>query len=224
MTLRLNVPVEKIMRAEFEFWRPDGADVKDLKGILVLVPPSNSDGRCMLQYVAWQEFSKKHNLGMIGCYFRDGEINIAEQYADAKVESGAALIRAIETWNVSLPGLTNLKLYLWGFSAGGQFAYEFNAYRPDKVGGFVANKGGIYYTALCSKEARENPGLFIYGKEDVPYRVSSIRGVYSVNKYVGADWIIVGDPTGHTEGNSARWGRQFFSKILTTQEGERASQ
>ena len=218
MNLRLNVPVERIKHAEFEFWKPTGKLTNELNGILVLVPPSNADGRCMLQYVSWQDFARENHLAMIGCYFRDGEIGVAEQYADAKQESGPALLRAIETWNLTNPGLTKLKLYLWGFSAGGQFAYEFNAYRPDKVGAFVTNKGGIYYTALCSKEARENPGLLIYGKEDVPHRVNTIRGIYSVNKYVGADWILAGDPCGHTEGNSARWGRQFIEKIISAQE------
>jgi pimeloyl-ACP methyl ester carboxylesterase len=32
-------------------------------------------------------------------------------------------------------------------SAGGQFNYEFAAWKPDRVAAFVVNKGGIYYTA-----------------------------------------------------------------------------
>ncbi len=50
-----------------------------------------------------------------------------------------------------LPEIAQAPLLLWGMSAGGEFNYEFVAWKPERVAAFVVNKGGIYYSALLSK-------------------------------------------------------------------------
>jgi hypothetical protein len=50
-------------------------------------------------------------------------------------------------------------------SAGGQFNYEFVAWRPERVLAFVVNKGGIYYSALLPQAARNVPGILFTWRE-----------------------------------------------------------
>src|SRR5262245_14917313 len=47
-------------KAEFRLWYPSG--VATFRGILVLVPGSNGDGRPMAQDTVWQAFAAKNNL------------------------------------------------------------------------------------------------------------------------------------------------------------------
>jgi len=52
--------------------------------------------------------------------------------------------------------LANAPLLMWVMSAGGEFNYEFTAWKRERVLAFVVNKGGIYYTALASQAARND--------------------------------------------------------------------
>ena len=77
---------------------------------------------------------------------------------------------------------------MWGRSAGGQFNYEFVAWKPERVLAFVVNKGGIYYSALLPKAAREVPGMLFIGGKDLAFRNNTIAGLFAVNRRGGALW------------------------------------
>jgi poly(3-hydroxybutyrate) depolymerase len=55
--------------AEFRFWAPKDAGA--LRGIAVLVPGSNGDGRGMAEDTVWQSFATKHHLALVACHFKD---------------------------------------------------------------------------------------------------------------------------------------------------------
>src|SRR5262245_61567847 len=47
-------------KAEFRFWAPK--DIASLRGVVVLVPGSNGDGRSMADDTFWQEFAARNKV------------------------------------------------------------------------------------------------------------------------------------------------------------------
>jgi len=113
----------------------------------------------------WQAFAKKQKLALLGCRITDKphEQNFIEEYANVSQGSGDAVLAALGNFasRAHHPELGSAPLLMWGMSAGGQFNYEFVAWKPERVLAFVVNKGGIYYTttALAPRGARDVPGM-----------------------------------------------------------------
>ena len=197
------------MIAEFQLWKP--TDVDTPKAIIVLTPPSQSDGRWDTKDRGWRLFAKRYGCALVGCHFRDQFPSGIEEYANARI-SGQALIDFISE---KLPGYDfTKKLLLFGFSAGGQFNYEFAVNYPQLVKAFVVNKGGIYYTALAPPATRATPGLLIVGKFDDQWRQMILNGIFMVNRVAGAVWEYFSEPCGHDLCQSEFIGRKFFAKVL----------
>jgi dienelactone hydrolase len=118
------------------------------------------------------------------------------------------------------PELKTTPLFLWGMSAGGQFDYEFAAWKPERVGAFVVNKGGIYYSALVPRAAREVPGLLFIGGKDLESRIATITGLFAVNRRAGALWALTEEPSvGHAVARSAELGAMFFEDVMSLRLG-----
>ena len=204
-------------RAEFRLWRPDGT--RPVRAVVVLVPGSDEDGRAQVEDVHWQAFAAKHDLALVGCHFSDKPHPqmFIESYADAARGSGQALLDALAAFGAELgrPELASAPLLLWGMSAGGQFNYEFVAWRPDRVAGFIVNKGGFYYSALLSPEARRVPGLLFVGGKDVETRQQAIRGLFAINRRGGALWALIEEPAAaHVVGRSRDIAERFFDDLI----------
>ena len=192
-------------KAEFRLWYPD--NVKFLRGVLVLVPGSNADGRSDVGDRFWQTFASRNDLALMGCRFTDKphEEAFVENYANAAQGSGQALLDALTAFSrrSDHPELANAPLLLWGMSAGGEFNYEFTAWKPERVAAFVVNKGGIYFSALLPAAARHVPGLLFVGEEDLNSRKRIIAGLFALNRRAGALWALVEEPdVGHVVGRS----------------------
>jgi hypothetical protein len=100
-------------------------------------------------------------------------------------------------------------------SAGGEFNYEFVAWKPERVAAFVVNKGGIYYTALTSRAARNVPGILFIGGKDLPSRINTIIGLFEVNRRGGALWALAEEPgAAHVVGRSIDVARILFEEVL----------
>ena len=181
-------------KAIFRMWYPNG--IKSIEGILVLMPGSNSDGRDLVNDTAWQNLAKKNNFALLGCYYTLG---VLKKFAK---KSG-------------FPTLATVPLALWGHSAGGEFNYEFVCWRPDRVVAFVVNKGGFYYTALASKEAREVPGIIFTGENDTENRKNILKGIFTMNRRVGALWAFAEEPNnGHSIGQTQKLAVAFFDEVI----------
>lgn len=206
------------MIAEFSLWRPKNL-IKP-KGILVLVPHSQHDGRFDWHDPKWQAFATSHSLAIVSCFFQDKEMGgFAEDYCDVrKSPSGQKLLDFVIKMFGSHTGSVydlDVPLYLFGYSAGGQFNYEFTVAHPEYVAAFVVNKGGIYYSALAPEETRNTPGLFITGQNDSTWRRMIVRGIYMVNSVVGAKWDFVEEEgRSHEIGESESLARAFFEKVI----------
>ena len=207
---------ENYKLAQFRFWNPNVND--DYKGILVLTPGINRDGREAVLDTVWQKFATKHNLIIVASHFKSyPKKEERPPYYQASEGSGNILLTSIEKYSkeISNKNILQLPLLLYGFSAGGQFNYEFASWKPEKVISFVVNKGGYYSTAITSKETQKVPGIFIIGENDLYYRNNLILGIYSSNRSQGAIWTLITEKeTKHTPKNSKALSISFFESIM----------
>jgi poly(3-hydroxybutyrate) depolymerase len=204
-------------KAQFRLWVP--AETKTVRAVLVLVPGSNGDGRAMAQDTVWQAFATKHQLALVACRFTDKphEQGFIEDYVNVSRGSGQALLDMLASFSSAAkhPEIATAPLLLWGMSAGGQFNYEMTAWKPERVLGFVVNKGGIYYTALASREARAVPGILFVGGKDLEQRTATITGLFAVNRRGGALWALAEEPAaGHIVGRSRDVALVFYEDLL----------
>jgi len=204
-------------KADFRLWYP--ADAASLRAIVILMPGSNGDGRPMAEEPAWQAFATKNKLALVGGRLTDKphDQSFIEEYANASRGSGQALLTALSDFagHTKHPELATAPLFLWGMSAGGEFNYEFVAWKPERVAAFVVNKGGIYYTALTSRASRNVPGILFIGGKDLPSRINTITGLFEVNRRGGALWALAEEPgAAHVVGRSIDVARILFEEVL----------
>lgn len=204
-------------KADFRFWIPK--DSGPVRAVVVLVPGSNGDGRNMADDAFWQDFATKQKTALVACRFTDKphDQNFIEDYVNVSQGSGQALLDAIGKFaaRTNHPEVATAKLLLWGMSAGGQFNYEFTAWKPERVAAFIVNKGGIYYSALISKAARAVPGMLFVGGSDLQSRIDTITGLFAVNRRGGAVWSLVVEPgLGHVVGHSKEMAAMLYEDVL----------
>jgi poly(3-hydroxybutyrate) depolymerase len=205
-------------RAEFRLWYPPST--ADVQATLVLVPGSNGDGRPMADEPFWQDFAARHRLAIVACRFTDKPHDqpFIEHYVNVSQGSGQALIDALTGFadRTRHAELATAPLLLWGMSAGGEFNYEFVAWKPERVAAFVVNKGGIYYSALLSRAAREVPGILFVGEKDLDSRITMIAGLFAVNRRGGALWAFANEPgVAHEVARSRDLATVLFAEVLT---------
>jgi len=213
-------------KAQFRLWLPAAGGT--LRGALILVPGSNGDGRAMAQDTVWQAFAAKNKLAIVACRFTDKphDQNFIEDYVNVSHGSGQALLDMLGKFGARTqhPELADAPLLFWGMSAGGQFDYEFAAWKPERVAAFVVNKGGIYYTALTPRATREIPALLFIGGKDLESRVNTITGLFALNRRGGALWALTEEPSaGHIVGRSRDLSIVFFDDVLSLRIGDGSS-
>jgi dienelactone hydrolase len=204
-------------KAAFRLWYP--SDAATLNAVVVLMPGSNGDGRPEAADPAWQTFAARQHVALVGCRLTDKphDQGFIEEYVDVSKGSGQALLDALASLAVQAkhPEIATVPLLLWGMSAGGEFNYEFVAWKPERVIAFVVNKGGIYYTALAPRAARNVPGMLFIGGKDLESRVATITGIFAVNRRAGALWALAEEPgAAHIVGRSRDVTMTFFEDVM----------
>jgi dienelactone hydrolase len=210
-------PGENFNTAGFRLWHSD--DAGPLRGLVVLVPGSNGDGRGQVEDPTWRDFAERNDLALLGVHMTDAPHAqmFIERYVDVAEGSGEALLGAIDQLaeQSGHPELASAPLFLWGMSAGGQFNYEFAMWKPERVAAFVVNKGGIYYTAQASEAAQKVPGFFFIGGTDLEYRNDIIAGIFAINRRAGALWALAVEPgISHEVAGSKGVALQFFEELI----------
>jgi len=209
-------------KAEFRLWYP--SDAGPLQAIVVLVPGSNGDGRAQVGDPVWRDFATRLKLALVGCRLTDKphDQGFIEEYVNVSQGSGQALLDALTAFagRSKHAELASAPLLLWGMSAGGEFNYEFVAWKPERVVAFVVNKGNIYYTALAPRAARNVPGILFTGGKDLEFRTSTITGLFAVNRRAGALWALAEEPSAaHVVGRSRDVATIFFEDVLAARAG-----
>ena len=204
-------------KAEFRLWLPDGAG--PVRALAILVPGSNGDGRGQVDDPFWQQFAAKQRVGLVGVRLTDKQHDqmFIEHYVDVSKGSGQALLDALASLakRSNHAEVASAPLLLWGMSAGGEFNYEFAAWKPERVVAFVVNKGNVYYTALAPEAARRVPGVLFTGEKDLAFRVDAIAGLFAINRRAGALWAYAQEPgVGHEVAHSREFAAVFFEEML----------
>jgi poly(3-hydroxybutyrate) depolymerase len=210
-------------KAEFKLWLPDG--VGTIQAIALLVPGSNGDGRGQVDDPVWQAFAARHKLALVGVRLTDKphDQGFIEEYVNVSQGSGQAMLDAVGAFAARArhPELATAPFLLWGMSAGGEFNYEFVAWKPERVVAFVVNKGNIYYTALAPKAARSVPGILFTGGKDLEFRTNTITGLFAVNRRAGALWALAEEPSAaHVVGRSRDVALVLFEDALALRLGD----
>jgi poly(3-hydroxybutyrate) depolymerase len=210
-------PGNNFDKAQFRLWYPH--DAGKLRAVLVLVPGSNGDGRSMADDSTWQAFATRNKLAIVACRFTDKphDQGFIENYVNVSQGSGQALLDALShlAARAQHPEIASAPLLFWGMSAGGEFNYEFAAWKPERVIAFVVNKGGIYYSALTPRATRAVPALLFIGGKDLDSRVNTFTGLFAVNRRGGALWALTEEPAaGHIVGRSRDMSIMFFDDVL----------
>ncbi len=203
-------PDRACQTAKFRCWIPPG--LKSLRAILVLLPGQNADGRPAVEDPQWQDFAAKESLALIGVFF---EGDAARDYSQAERGSGLALIRAIEDFSRK-PGGRDLllaRIFLRGSSSGGQFAYSFAQYQPQRVAGFSC-LNGVYFTSFPTGGGQRVPGLFSVDGAETDDRVQKNLQFFTTNRERGALWSFARYPGSSENGSEAEFDWKFISAVL----------
>lgn len=203
-------------KAVFRLWIPPG--VATVRAVVVLNPGSNGDGRAAVTDTVWQAFATRNTLALVATQFTDKpqDQGFIEAYVDVSKGSDQTLLDALAQLSATSKHaeLATAPLLMWGMSAGGQFNYEFTTWKPERVMAFVVNKGGIYYSALVPKTARDVPGILFVGGKDLEFRTNTIVGLFAVNRRAGALWALAEEASaGHIVG---RWQGAGISDVVVS--------
>jgi dienelactone hydrolase len=187
-------------------WLPGGVPV--IRGVVVYINGAGGDSRGIVSQQVWQEFSRTHGFGVLGSqgFGRHATTGEGQLLLD-----GLARFATLS----GQPELEHVPFLMAGFSNGGQYAYEFNAWRPERVIAFDVNKGGFYDTLLPQAGSLKTPGILIAGEQDTQTRHDAIKRLFTGNRPRGALWaFVVEEDAAHCECASNDLLLPFFARAI----------
>lgn len=210
--------------AQFRCYVAD--DLQTVRGILVLTPGSNIDGRTAVGEVVWQSFAAKYRFALVACFFNETMTGI--DYDIAFKGSGQLLLDAIDAFTDQArhPEMKNVPLAMWGFSAGGEFDYSFTSWKPDRVIAFVVNKVEDFqsYSGEWTTPMLKVPGIYFFGAKDVDRRVKAVTEGFQRGRARGAFLCLAPEKNvGHAVGNSIEMAIPFLDAVIEQRLGDRGA-
>ncbi len=190
--------------ADFRLWHNDSTDT--LKGIYWFMHPNNGDSRNIVSDSSYQMLVDEYDFALMGA-------RIFNMHMDTGI--GDAVIAAMDSFATlsNHDEISFLPFFINGFSWGGQFGYHFAKWIPERVLGFITQKGG-YHDTTYAGSAIEVPGLMIVGENDMAYRIENLTGIFLDHRPAGAKWILAMEPNaGHTLVNDQLLDNYFYSVI-----------
>ena len=183
-------------RLEYYYYIP-ATVVKDRQTphpILVMIPGLSSRGE---QFASqeFKEFARKENLLIVAPSFVYDEANWASEqsYQYPAVWSGQALL-AITSYVTEKYQVSTSKMYLFGFSAGAQFALRFCLWRPELCMACAAHAGG----GIVIPEKKVNAKFFVTVGSQDSIRVDKAATFYESAQELGIDVVYKEYNIGHT--------------------------
>ncbi|WP_149275015.1 hypothetical protein [Pareuzebyella sediminis] len=198
--------------AEFRLWVPK--ETNDLRATLVLLTNHNGSALGLTKSSEWQAFAQKERLALLGVNLKS--LNGTSNYALAGSGSGQALIDALKKIAEAqgiLP-ISKLPLLMRGYSAGGNFSYNFSVFMPNKVVGVVSIRGG---QLEATPKNLAVPGLILSGEMEGDQRNEYLREIALDKRSEGGLWSFAIEPQAtHFSSleNSDALAKVFFSAIL----------
>lgn len=189
----------------FTLWIPDG--VPFVRGVIAIFGGNSN-----------QQFANRHDFGILTASNSAGSGNT--NYSRAYGGSGQALLDALTTLAADSGHLeiAHVPLALFGYSMGGQFAYEFAMWKPERTLCFMLNKGGYYYTVnKTTNAARMVPGWLVAGSTDSQFRLDAVSDIASTNRPLGSRWAhAIEWRQGHVVGNTDALFYPLLERVIRT--------
>ncbi|MBU1700002.1 MAG: T9SS type A sorting domain-containing protein [Candidatus Eisenbacteria bacterium] len=174
--------------ALFRIYLPESAPL--IRGIYFYVDPYNVDSRYIAAHPDFQALCGKADFALMGA-------QLDSRFMETGI--GKAVLRALQHFAglSSHPELEFSTIFFEGYSWGGQFSYHFAIWLPERVIGFVTQKGGYHDTGPAGA-AVQVPGYLFVGENDEPYRIENLTGIFKKQRLLGARWILAMQPdAGH---------------------------
>ena len=190
--------------ADFRMWVNDSTDT--LRGIYWFMHPNNGDSRNIVTDSAYQALASGQDFALMGAHIFNMHMNTG---------IGDAVIAAMDSFAVLFrhDELGFVPFFVNGYSWGGQFGYHFTKWIPERVVGFITQKGG-YHDTTAAGDAIEVPGLMFVGENDLPYRIENLTGIFLEHRPLGAKWILAMEQgAGHTQVTDHSFLNSFFNTI-----------
>ena len=190
--------------ADFRIWINDSTDT--LKGIYWFMHHNNGDSRNIVDDSLYQNLVNGQDFALLGAHIFNMHMHTG---------IGDAVIAAMDSFAV-LSGhseLSFIPFFINGYSWGGQFAYHFTRWVPDRVLGLITQKGG-YHDTTDAGSAIEVPSLMIVGEEDLDYRIENLTEIFLDHRPLGAKWTLAMEPgEGHTQVTDHAFLNTFFNTV-----------
>lgn len=185
----------------YEIYLPAGGST--YRGVIFLGEPSTQDTRGFASGIP--RTNAAPGLNEFVAAERQRSLQLADTYSLALMgaevtTSTVFLVRALEHFaeESGHPELAKAPVLAMGFSFGGCLAYEFTLDQPDRVIGFITQKGQCHDLGDAGL-ARRVPGYLFIGSEDAPNRALNITDVFEENRTQGALWALtIEQGAGHT--------------------------
>lgn len=210
-------PTEKdnFSYGQFSVWCPE--NIKTYRGILYLGAGYEYSSIPMMEEEKWKEIARENQFVLLTSHMKSRtEEDYDIPYWQAEFGSGEAMLDALAYFakESKHPEIEFAPLAMWGFSAGGQFNYQFACWKPERVITFVAVKGG-YYFAEANNEALKIPALYFTGAYDLPRRKDAAKDLF--NKYINKDplWCLANEAfSGHVIGKTDELAIPWLKEII----------
>lgn len=185
------------------------APVENPAGVLILCPGRNHRGENWLHDAKWRDFAAARHLDLAIVSFAsdDALLDRKKGYPCVEAGSGQLLLDAIH----KIYG-ADLRILLYGFSAGGVFAYRFADWKPDRLLAWCAYAGDL---DPQSKQASAPPGIIACGEYDGGHYGSSLS-YFKQGRALGKPWLWVSlDKGEHVQSPVLEeFARQYFAAVL----------
>ena len=187
--------------ADFRMWINDSTDT--LRGIYWFMHPNNGDSRNIVTDSSYQALADSQDFALMGAHIFNMHMNTG---------IGDAVIAAMDSFAVVSrhDEISFIPFFINGYSWGGQFAYHFAKWIPERIVGIITQKGG-YHNEEPAGDAIEIPMLMFVGEDDLPYRIENLTGIFLEHRPLGAKWALAMEQgAGHSQINDDTFLDSFF--------------
>ena len=190
--------------ADFRMWVNDSTDT--LRGIYWFMHHNNGDSRNIVNDSSYQLLASNQDFALMGAHIFNMHMHTG---------IGDAVIAAMDSFAVlfSHDEISFIPFFINGYSWGGQFGYHFTKWIPERMLGFITQKGG-YHDTTDAGAAIEVPGLMFVAENDPPYRIENLTGIFLDHRPLGAKWILAMEQNaGHTQVTDYPFLDSFFNTV-----------
>jgi pimeloyl-ACP methyl ester carboxylesterase len=209
-------PTAHLEVAQFRWWAPPEA--KTIRGVMVVIPGRNGDGRNAVNDSDWQALATKHNFALIGCNLFKQDPSYQSDPDGSTAKTIAKAVSELAKAN-GHPEAADAPLVFWGHSAGSNTAERF-AFRYPKRTLAIASIKGTWGAGEASPQKCDVPILTCIGKTDKPDWVETATKYYEAGKQGKAVWTLAFHPSeGHGTGATKPLAVAFLDEVITQRLG-----